>query len=956
MSQKVVISRIQHRRGLKENLPQPLLPGELALATDEGELWIGGDPNVAPWGVRVYDTSSIPTANNIVNNHIAEAEFDNTFTQANFNTLVSYLTNNPTPTVVLEPADILWDGLYHVFIIADEVGLNSIANILLAIQNVANPVAPKYVDGGALGVRNAPDDPFDPIDGVFFLGQLPGEANGLQGSNAALLINRYHGAGIVTTLSNIRVPTAGATVGQLVFRDITVNDTDAGFAWSADGTLSAESTIDNLTFVSGTGINIDLDPASKALRITNTSVAASLNLFTEVVVTDDDTGLTWAGLGTISATGNADSLTIVAGSGIELETDTANNALVINSLSAGAAFSTMSDGVNDAVAVGDDTFTFRTANDRLSLLVTENDLTYGDNLLLTLEEANIDHNALANYVANEHIDWTVDSGFEISLDNLDMLALKNAVIILDPDVFVNHANVEITGDLSITGGGNLTTSSTLSLVNDVLSPGNEFYYGTNGAGAKGWYALPTPPTVIDTFVGLTDTPANYTNEAGSVLYVNGTADGVAYAPLYVDIAGAEYIAGTLVYPDQVVLESSITVGAVGFEQNGIRLNGVNVPVRIKSSAFGQTASILCHQHSTTNHPQLLLARANSNSANHVAVTNGMSVGELVGAGWAAGTPGYIPVAHIDFEVDAIGTVSDTSMPGRLTFRTTPDGAVVPVDAMYIDSSQSIVVGAATGGAQGAGTINAEGVYVNGVEVLPQVVVNDSVHTGFVATETEFTLATTYITIAAQDETSFDGTGGNGTFVGGDGAGGTAYVAADTITLSDGTVITVDAVNGDDDVTEFTVTTASTSVFNTGATLTQTSTSGTGTDFSITTGANNEAVSDISTLPVTGFSFDIDAVSDVIFVDYSLNSGGDTAGTDNFTAVGTMKIVANANAEGGLATLIDDQTDVRDTAYTGAVGFEAAFVSGAPNEVQVRYSNTLTSDVNMRIVIRRWMSY
>lgn len=38
---------------------------------------------------------------------------------------------------------------------------------------------------------------------------------------------------------------------------------------------------------------------------------------------------------------------------------------------------------------------------------------------LTVNEGNIDHDALANYVANEHIDWTVNSGSTIDNNNLD---------------------------------------------------------------------------------------------------------------------------------------------------------------------------------------------------------------------------------------------------------------------------------------------------------------------------------------------------------------------------------------------------------------------------------------------------------------------------------------------------------------------------------------------------------
>ena len=41
----IIVSRIQHRRGLKQDLPQPLRPGELGLATDSRQLYIGSDPN-----------------------------------------------------------------------------------------------------------------------------------------------------------------------------------------------------------------------------------------------------------------------------------------------------------------------------------------------------------------------------------------------------------------------------------------------------------------------------------------------------------------------------------------------------------------------------------------------------------------------------------------------------------------------------------------------------------------------------------------------------------------------------------------------------------------------------------------------------------------------------------------------------------------------------------------------
>ena len=81
-----------------------------------------------------------------------------------------------------------------------------------------------------------------------------------------------------------------------------------------------------------------------------------------------------------------------------------------------------------------------------------------------------------------------------------------------------------------------------------------------------------------------------------------------------------------------------------------------------------------------------------------------------------------------------------------------------------------------------------------------------------------------------------------TFVGGDGVGGTAYVVSDTITMSDGSVVTVDAIDANDDVTQFTlVATASVGVATDTATLTQASTSGTGTGFTITLAVADQAV-------------------------------------------------------------------------------------------------------------------
>ena len=117
---------------------------------------------------------------------------------------------------------------------------------------------------------------------------------------------------------------------------------------------------------------------------------------------------------------------------------------------------------------------------------------------------------------------------------------------------------------------------------------------------------------------------------------------------------------------------------------------------------------------------------------------------------------------------------------------------------------------------------------------------------------------------AQDETDYD----KDPEVEGEFNGGSGYNATETITLSDGTVLTIDAVSGGE-VTEFTVD-ASSAADGTanGTTLTQSSTSGTGTGFTLTVrgynlqfngtfaGGTGHAVSDVIRLGLPASGVDV----------------------------------------------------------------------------------------------------
>ena len=100
------------------------------------------------------------------------------------------------------------------------------------------------------------------------------------------------------------------------------------------------------------------------------------------------------------------------------------------------AYVSMTDGTTTASASGEDTFKFRSANNILTAAVGSNDVTHGDNLLLTINEANITHANISGAGGNIHVD---------------------------------HSTVSITPGTGLSGGGDITASRTIDLDFDNLA-------------------------------------------------------------------------------------------------------------------------------------------------------------------------------------------------------------------------------------------------------------------------------------------------------------------------------------------------------------------------------------------------------------------------------------------------------------------------------------------------------
>lgn len=162
----------------------------------------------------------------------------------------------------------------------------------------------------------------------------------------------------------------------------------------------------------------------------------------------------------------------------------------IDTVGAPDVYKSMTDGTTTSSASGsNDTFKLRSANNILSIGVTNDDATHGDNALFTITEANIGHDSLSGFVANEHID---------------------------------HSSVVINAGTGLTGGGDITTNRTLTLRLDDLA--------TTTTNSQGAYFAVVDDSAINRKItkGSIDisgfnNDAGYTTNVGDITQVNITA-------------------------------------------------------------------------------------------------------------------------------------------------------------------------------------------------------------------------------------------------------------------------------------------------------------------------------------------------------------------------------------------------------------------------------------------------
>lgn len=145
------------------------------------------------------------------------------------------------------------------------------------------------------------------------------------------------------------------------------------------------------------------------------------------------------------------------------------------------SYNHVTDGSTTSNAAGDDTFKLRSSSGKVTIAVTSNDVTHGDNANFSVNEAAIDHDSLLNYVANRHVDHT---GVSISTAANSGLAGGGTIAAtrtLSLDISNLTADTPVLGDSFAFSdlSGSDTNKATLTILNSILDHNALVNYDAN---------------------------------------------------------------------------------------------------------------------------------------------------------------------------------------------------------------------------------------------------------------------------------------------------------------------------------------------------------------------------------------------------------------------------------------------------------------------------------------------
>jgi hypothetical protein len=462
---QIVISRIQNRRGRRENLPQPLRPGEIALTSDTSQVWIGGDPALMPSGVRVYSDKNIATAQAIVDSEIVEARFTTDFTQASFNTLVQSLTSSTLVTLLAE--DILWDTTFRgavVSVTIDNAGTGYTVGDTITFSSPTGTAATAEVtDVGGSGEIN-------------LIAITNGGIN-YRHTNTTVSIT---GTGSNAVLSVGIDDILGYVVHIAADPDIDSNNVVANIVSEINASPVAGD------FIGGAALGGTFDLGG--FLATNNNLAASniVSLINRInaVSPSETTGLAHVNLNIEIGTGSGGSgggPPTVGEAPYELAFHFTNASLAAEPAGILSTY-VFAQTINFADGSDSRAYTAVAPTVQQVFGLNKNGVSIGN---VTFEAAanvgTVTITSPVTFIAGDRLDVIAPATADSAIEDISFTLVSFITL----SVNVLSASTTVNTYKSISGDGSLVTP--LQLVNDLTTPGNLKFYGTDGSGVRGWF-------------------------------------------------------------------------------------------------------------------------------------------------------------------------------------------------------------------------------------------------------------------------------------------------------------------------------------------------------------------------------------------------------------------------------------------------------------------------------------
>lgn len=335
------------------------------------------------------------------------------------------------------------------------------------------------------------------------------------------------------------------------------------------------------------------------------------------------------------------------------------------------AYTHFSDGTTTTIASGLDTFRFRSSDATVALTVQDNNATFGDNLNLRVNTNAIDHDALLNFVGNEHID---------------------------------HSTVSITAGTGLTGGGTLVATRTLglslgSLPSQTPALADTMPFDKAGAASKCTFTVLNGILLHNSLAGYSaNEHVDHTTvsiNAGTGLTGGGNIS--ASRTLGINIPGLSSLVGGVAPTDEVILWDA----------------SASQHVRTTISTIGgiPEAPTDGQQYARQNAAWAVVGSASAAATLYVQATAPAS--PAANAMWWNTTDGVLYIYYFDgnssqwVEATPSGAMTATEILNALK---TVDGSGSGLDADFLDGLDSTALG---GGGGGSGDVSGPGAAVVG---------------------------------------------------------------------------------------------------------------------------------------------------------------------------------------------------------------------------------------------------